>query len=127
MENVLQMVQSSAREQGLSPVRRIKLVVGELSMALPASLRLAFEVLAEHDMFQGMFQQAVLEIEEQALECQCDMCGHRFPGRDYRFVCPLCRADQVRIVTGRELYVDYYEGETIDDQSRPRTEGLGGQ
>ncbi|MGI6549338.1 MAG: hydrogenase maturation nickel metallochaperone HypA [Syntrophomonadales bacterium] len=119
MENVLQMVQTSARDQGLSTVRRIKLVVGELSMALPESLRFAFAALVEHDMFQGMFHQTVLEIEERPLECQCGMCGHRFPGR--RFTCPLCRADQVRIVSGRELYVDYYEGEALDDQSRPGT------
>ena len=117
MENVLRMVKTSARDRGISSVRRIKLVVGELSMVDPDSLRFAFEALSEHELFQEHFNLAVLEIEEQALECQCNSCGHRFPGLDFRFTCPFCRAGQVKIVSGRELYVDYYEGETLDDQS----------
>lgn len=117
MENVLRMVRNSVRDKEISWVRRIRLVVGELSMAQPDSLRLAFQALSEDELFQGIFRGTILEIEEKALECQCERCGHRFPGTGYRFACPLCRTDQVKIVSGRELYVDYYEGETSDGQS----------
>ena len=60
-------------------------------------------------MFRGC-SQTVLEIEERPLECQCGMCGHRFPGRRYL---PAMPGRSVRIVSG-ELYVDYYEGEALD-------------
>ncbi len=117
MANVLEMVKSSAKDKGISSVRRIKLVVGELSMVQAESLRFAFEALSEDDMFRGVFQRTVLEIEEKVLECQCDRCGHSFPGMDHRFACPLCKMDQVKIISGRELYVEFYEGEKSDDQS----------
>jgi hydrogenase nickel incorporation protein HypA/HybF len=108
MDNVLNMVRESAGQSRISRVSRIKLVVGKFSMALTDSLRFAFEVLAQDELFKD----AVLEIEEKAIECQCAACAHRFEvDRSYNFICPRCGTNKVDIVSGRELYVDYFEGE----------------
>jgi len=108
MTNVLDAVRESARQMNIARVNRLKLVVGKLTMALPDSLQFAFEVLSQDDLFRG----AVLEIEEKDMQCECAHCQHLFKVENgYRFVCPRCGENGAVIVAGRELYIDYYEGE----------------
>jgi hydrogenase nickel incorporation protein HypA/HybF len=107
MENVIDIIRRNARENSITKVDRLKLVVGRLSMALPDSLKFAFEVLSQDDMFQG----AILEIEEKDIVCYCPECEQRFNVQsDYCFCCPSCGQNRVDIIEGRELYIDYYEG-----------------
>jgi hydrogenase nickel incorporation protein HypA/HybF len=108
MENVIEMVRSNALENNITRVNKLKLVVGKLSMALSDSLQFAFEVLGQNEMFK----QAVLEIEEKEVVCYCKECQQRFQAEnDYCFVCPSCGQNKVDIIEGRELYLDYYEGD----------------
>ncbi|MGE5405142.1 MAG: hydrogenase maturation nickel metallochaperone HypA [Candidatus Saccharibacteria bacterium] len=108
VEGVIDTVRASAIENNIHKVKKVKLVVGKLSMALPESLKFAFEVLCQDELFQG----AVLEIEERVIRCRCDGCGHEYDVNDnYSFECPRCTEGRVEIVSGRELYIDYYEGE----------------
>lgn len=109
MDGVLTAVRESAEQHRISRVSRVKLVVGKLSMAMPDSLRFAFEVLQSQD---EMFKEAVLEIEEREIECECQTCHGRFAvGSDYRFVCPQCGVGEVNVISGRELFIDFFEGE----------------
>ncbi|MGI6487890.1 MAG: hydrogenase maturation nickel metallochaperone HypA [Syntrophomonadaceae bacterium] len=111
MDGVLNAVRESARDRNLSKINKIKLVVGKFSMALPDSLQFAFEVLSQEEIFAG----AVLEIEERDIVCQCRGCQLQFEiDNTYRFVCPGCESRQVEIISGRELYIDCYEGEEAD-------------
>lgn len=111
MDGVLNAVRESAAQNSIARVNRIKLVVGKLSMAMPESLRFAFEVLQSQDK---MFKEAILEIEEREVECECQTCHGRFVvGPDYRFVCPQCGVGEVDVISGRELFIDFFEGEDI--------------
>lgn len=109
IEGVLGMVRDSAEQNNISTVNKVKLVVGKFSMALPDSLRFAFEALAGAEK---LFQDAVLEIEEREITCQCLQCGQTFQLEEaYCFVCSGCGSGKVEIIAGRELYLDYYEGD----------------
>lgn len=108
MENVLNIVQESARERGIRHVHRVKLVVGEFSMAVPESLHFAFSVFSEEELFAG----ATLELEMQPLTCQCSHCGQDYaPPDHYDLRCPHCASQAIEIRSGRELRLEYYEGE----------------
>jgi len=112
MESVIDMVRESALSNHIVKVTRIKLVVGKMSMALPDSLRFAFDVLKSTD---DLLQAAVLEIEEQDVVGRCRQCQTEFAvGSGYRLVCPGCGSMSVEIISGRQLYVDNYEGEEED-------------
>lgn len=108
MSNVLEMVRESARQRNITRIYKVKLVIGKMAMALPDSLQLAFEVLSQDELFKG----SVLEIEEKEIQCRCSACQNRFTiDREYRFTCPRCGGNRTDIVSGRELFIDYYEGD----------------
>ncbi|MGE5398116.1 MAG: hydrogenase maturation nickel metallochaperone HypA [Chitinophagales bacterium] len=108
IQNVLDIITQSTQEMHMERVSKIKLVVGKLSMALPDSLSFAFEVLKDGPLFGN----AVLEIEERDIRCCCKECQTEFsPGNEYRFSCPECGSAGIEITSGRELFIDNYEGE----------------
>jgi hydrogenase nickel incorporation protein HypA/HybF len=108
IQSVVDTVKKSAWEHKLKRVNKVKLVIGKLTMALPDSLQFAFEALAIDEMFEN----AVLEIEERNISCLCNSCQSCFQVDDkYRFICPQCGHDRVNIISGRELYIDYFEGD----------------
>ncbi|MBP8819715.1 MAG: hydrogenase maturation nickel metallochaperone HypA [Syntrophomonadaceae bacterium] len=115
IQSVVDTVRDSAEKNGLKRVNKVKLVIGKLTMALPDSLQFAFEAVIVDEMFKN----AVLEIEERDVTCECNSCQHRFVVDDaYCFICPNCGHDRVDIIGGRELYIDYFEGdEDIDGTS----------
>jgi len=109
MESVMDIVRDSVAQNNITRVQKVKLVVGKLSMALPDSLQFAFEVISGTEI---LFQGAALEIETKEILCQCKQCQQTFNvDREYHFRCLDCGSNQVEIIQGRELYLDYYEGD----------------
>lgn len=115
MASMVELLSESARHNQIEKINRVKLVVGKMSMALPDALQLAFDVYKANDLFRS---DAVLEIEERETRGKCRSCGRCFPVPDnVLFVCPDCRGLDVEVISGRELYIDHYEGEdgNVDD------------
>jgi hydrogenase nickel incorporation protein HypA/HybF len=109
MESVLNIVRDSAEQSNIRKVNKLKLVIGNLSMVLPDSLQFCFQVLSQEDLFRD----AVLEIEARDIIIYCTACDQQFLQEDgLCFTCPDCGAAEIEIVSGRELYLDYYEGDT---------------
>lgn len=107
MQEVIEVLRRSVQENGVEKVSRVRLVVGQMTAALPQALSFAFEVLAAEEPWLAGAQ---LEIEERELKAKCLSCGGEYAAPDYRFVCPHCSSRESEIVSGRELYVDFYEG-----------------
>ena len=109
MSEMVTLLAASAQENNIREITRVKLVVGKMTMALPDALRLAFEV------FKGeppLSFSAMLEIEERETLGKCQACGHSFILTDnYLFVCPACESVRIDILSGRELFIDHFEGE----------------
>ncbi|MEA4925783.1 MAG: hydrogenase maturation nickel metallochaperone HypA [Syntrophomonadaceae bacterium] len=109
MEGVLNMVRESAGQNHINKIKSIKLVIGKLSTVLPDSLHFCFQALSsQEDLFDG----AVLEIEERDAVIRCPECDKEYTVEDgFCFVCPDCEGINVAIISGREMYLDYYEGD----------------
>ncbi|MDD3365289.1 MAG: hydrogenase maturation nickel metallochaperone HypA [Syntrophomonas sp.] len=108
VEGVMNMVRESALQSNIMKVNKLKLVIGRLSMVLPDSLQFCFQALSQDEFFRD----AVLEIEQREILIQCGKCKQQFVLEDvYCYICPGCGANEVEIIQGRELYLDYYEGE----------------
>lgn len=109
MESVLNMVRDSAEQSNITKVNKLKLVIGKLSMVMPDSLQFCFQVLSQDELFR----EAVLEIEAKDIIIGCSVCEQQFKQEDgICFNCPGCGSNAVEIVSGREMYLDYYEGDT---------------
>ena len=109
MQGVMDIVKESAAQNGILKVNKVKLVVGKFSMALPDSLQFAFEAISG---VEPLIKGAVLEIETKEILCQCQQCQQiNQLGDTYHFVCSSCGSTKIDIIQGRELYLDYYEGD----------------
>ncbi|HOQ09957.1 MAG TPA: hydrogenase maturation nickel metallochaperone HypA [Syntrophomonadaceae bacterium] len=108
MQSVLQTVEQDAAQHGINRINKVKLVIGQLTMALPDSLIFAFEALKPGTMFSD----ASLIIEERHAQCTCHSCQQEYKLDDYfQFVCPTCGSTDIEVEGGKELYIDYYEGD----------------
>lgn len=109
MEGVLDMIRENAEQNNISHINKINLVIGKLSMVLPDSLQFCFQALSSQE---EMFQNAVLEIEERKTVIHCSVCDRHFTLEDgLCLICPECNGNNVAIISGREMYLDYYEGD----------------
>ncbi|MDD3890073.1 MAG: hydrogenase maturation nickel metallochaperone HypA [Syntrophomonadaceae bacterium] len=108
VEGVMTMVRENARQCNIKKVNKLQLVIGKLTMVLPDSLQFCFQALSQDEFFRD----AILEIEQREILIKCAKCEEQFVPEDvYGYICPACGAAEVEIVQGRELYLDYYEGE----------------
>lgn len=107
VQSLLQTVLESAAKHGITSVHTVKLVVGELHGALPDALQFAFEVLTEETVCAG----ATLIVAKKPLVLRCNPCDQEFRPDHISWCCPGCNNYSHTIVSGRELFVEYYEGD----------------
>lgn len=107
VKGLLEAVLQEAEGHGIKKIDRIKIVIGGLTAALPGSLEFAFQVLSRETPARG----AALEIEKRPLEMECRDCLQAFRPPGTGFNCPGCSSSRTKIVQGRELYVEFFEGE----------------
>ena len=98
-------LQHAARQPGR--VTRVKLQVGQMTQVVPEALEFGFQALAQGTAAE----KATLEIEIIPLSVHCEGCGQTAFLETYRFLCPKCQSPQVKLLTGRELAVEYLEVE----------------
>ncbi len=134
MDQILRAIRESAAAEGVTRVKTVALVVGRRSGALPDALRFAFEVLtaggeagdgdadgsgdgSAADETARLFRGARLIIEEPPVRARCRRCGLEYGEDDgdaatnWAFLCPRCGAGAPEFISGRELRVEFYEGE----------------
>lgn len=110
MNSILDMVRESAHYNNITKISKLKLIIGKLTMIMPDSLQFCFDALRQ----ENLFEDAALEIEEVPVVIQCQDCARESVQPDiYYFSCPACGSNQVDILKGRELYLDYYEGDRV--------------
>lgn len=110
IHDLIKAVAESAVENNITRVELVRLVVGECHGALPEALGFAFKALTLDTPCQG----AVLEVEIVPALYRCRGCGGEFGGGVWALYCPHCEAGGAVLLQGRELYIDYYEGDTDD-------------
>ncbi|MBP2651672.1 MAG: hydrogenase nickel incorporation protein HypA [Firmicutes bacterium] len=107
IQSLADQIESSAKEHGISRVKLVHLVNGKLSGVNTAALQLSFSLFN----FLPLFQYAKLVVEEREIIAWCSCCRKEQKVGDYRFVCGYCRSSQLEVLSGQELYIDYYEGD----------------
>ncbi len=125
MSGIIEMVAKSAEENNIAKIRKLRLIVGQMSNAIPDALQMGFDMLKEEGPFA---EDAILEIEFVKTKVKCHECGHEFqPESGYVFTCSQCKSMQTEIVEGEQLYVDYYEGDNEDDSQSGNEEKSDGE
>jgi hydrogenase nickel incorporation protein HypA/HybF len=101
-------LQTALAHAGGRRVRRVRVSVGALRQASPASLSFYFELLARGTACE----QAVLEARPQPARLRCP-CGTEWEPSEPSFLCPACGGAGAEIVSGEQLMVEEIEVEEV--------------
>lgn len=100
-ENVLQIIEDSARTQKFQRVRAVVLEIGALSSVEPDAMRFCFDALTSGSIAEG----ARLEIIEMPGAAHCSECGKTVVVREQYGLCPECGSARLQIVAGDRMRV----------------------
>lgn len=103
MQNLLEVVETTARREGGGRVSLIRMRIGEMSGVSTDALDFAFEVLSRGTAAEG----GRIEYERVTLSARCRGCGGAFAPEGMVFRCPGCGDADVEVVSGREMEIDY--------------------
>lgn len=119
VRTLLEQVQQICRERHVEGLRSVRISIGAFSGVEPVLVRTAFE-----ECQTTFFPYPVaLQIDSVPLTGCCRTCNTEFEISDFRFVCPVCHKDDVKIISGDELRIVSLEG-TIDQDKVPASDRL---
>jgi len=106
-ENVLQIIEDAAHQQGFTRVKTVWLEIGQLACVEQESLRFGFDVVTRG----SIAEQARLEIIETAGQGRCEKCAQSFPLAALYEACPNCGSYDVKVTCGNGMRVKELEVE----------------
>ncbi|WP_366922177.1 hydrogenase maturation nickel metallochaperone HypA [Metallumcola ferriviriculae] len=107
VDNLITVVDDQVKEHQLEKVHRVHLVVGQLTGVVEDVLRFCWQVSAEGTPWEG----AQLTVDQKAAVALCADCNVEYELKEQCFACPHCGGAIKSLVTGKELYIDYIEGD----------------
>ncbi len=109
MGDILQLVQEDAAERGIEKIKKVELIVGEISNALPDALKMAFDIFRDQNLHLFTDNaQLIIHIEEAKAECI--ICGSEYHPSQKIALCPNCNIPSGKILSGETFQVLSYEG-----------------
>ncbi len=106
-EEVLQIVQDTARREGLRRVHALWLEIGQLSSVEPEALRFCFDAVARDSIAAG----ARLEIVAAPGKAWCEACAEHVALAALGEACPRCGGYRLRVTGGTQMRVRELEAE----------------
>jgi hydrogenase nickel incorporation protein HypA/HybF len=106
-ENMLQIIEDAAHQQGFTRVRTVWLEIGQLACVEQESLRFGFDVVARG----SIAEHARLEIVEEAGQGWCEKCAQNFPLTALYEACPECGSYDIKVTGGDGMRVKELEVE----------------
>ena len=100
-ENVLQIIEQAAQEQGFGRVRTVVLEIGQLAAVEPEAMRFCFAAVMAGSIAEG----AALEMVTAPGAGWCLQCAASVPLTEQPGACPRCGGFRVRVTGGAELRV----------------------
>jgi len=91
------------------PVRvtKVRLKIGKLTAVVPDNFKFCMEVIARDTPAEG----AEIIIDEVPLKVECEACGKISELKEPLFLCPGCESASLKILSGRDLFIESIEVE----------------
>ncbi len=104
-QSILDIARSAAEEHGAKQVRSVRIMLGEYSGVVPQCIQYYFDVISKGTIAEG----AALDIRRLPVVIHCNFCGRdsRIDKRHVR--CPLCASTDLKLIQGREFYIESLE------------------
>jgi hydrogenase nickel incorporation protein HypA/HybF len=106
-QQILWQTEEAAGASGLKKISVIKIVLGELLYLMPEALNFSFQVLKKGTIAD----EARLLVEYKKALAQCDASNNQYSWLEHGYNCPRCKSQEIRIIQGMEMLIEYVEGE----------------
>ena len=106
-ENMLQIIEDAAHNQGFTRVKTVWLEIGQLACVEQESLRFGFDVVTRG----SVAEQARLEIIEIAGQGRCKKCASDMALAALYEACPNCGGYEIQVTGGDQMRVKELEVE----------------
>ena len=106
-ESILRIALSAAEEHQAQRVLEIRIKIGAYSGVVPQYIQEYFDIVSRGTIAEA----ARLDIQTVPAKVQCSACGQVTQVERFRIKCGACGSTEVKLITGREYYVDSLEVE----------------
>jgi hydrogenase nickel incorporation protein HypA/HybF len=106
-EGILRIAQKEIEKYNVKKVINIKIKIGELSGVMPQLIQEYFNIVSKDTIATG----AELIIEKVPISVKCLECNNESKIDKMMFKCPACNSINIKLLTGKEFYVDSLEVE----------------
>lgn len=106
-QSMFNLVIDEANKAKASKVKKVNLVIGEMTGVVNDSVQFYFELISKGSIAEG----AVLSFKREPIQVKCRNCGETFIPEEFDWSCPRCHNSNVDLKTGNELFVDSIEVE----------------
>ncbi len=109
-QGILDLVLETAQQAGAQRVRRVDLVIGDMSSIVDDSVQFYFDILSRETLAEG----AEMHFRRESAMATCQDCGNQWPVRAPLVpTCPRCGGGRLQVAGGKEFYVESIE---VDDE-----------
>lgn len=106
-ESLLKIAVSEAESHKAQRILSIKIKLGEYSDIVPELIQEFFDVIAKNSIAEG----ARLVVERIPVTVECLSCAAVSRLERMSFSCPQCKSTHIKMLTGREFFIDSLEAE----------------
>ena len=106
-QSMLDLVLEQAQKVEAKEVRKINLVIGEMSGFVEECVQFYFDFLSKGTIAE----RAALSFTMIPTRARCRSCGKLFELKQFDWTCPYCQGNSLEIISGKELFVESIEVE----------------
>lgn len=106
-QSILDIAQKAADEHGAKRVKSVRIMLGEYSGVVPQCIQYYFDVISRGTVAEG----ALLDIRRLPVVIRCQSCGRESTIDRRHIACPLCGSTDLKLLQGREFYIESLEAE----------------
>jgi hydrogenase nickel incorporation protein HypA/HybF len=106
-QSMVDLVLDEAKKGGAHKVKKINLVLGELSGVVGDCVQFYFGLMSKDTIAEG----ATVSFNTVATQAKCRQCAKVFEVKESSWTCPECQSVSVELVAGNELFVESIEVE----------------
>lgn len=104
-QSILDIAEKVGREHSFTRVREVRIKLGAYSGLMPECIQDYFDVISRGTVAEG----AKLDIQTLPVIIHCNSCGEDNEIDRWHIRCPLCASTDLKMIQGREFYLESLE------------------
>lgn len=106
-QGILKICQDEQNKAKFKKINEIRIMVGELTGLVPNCIDYYFDIISKGTVAEG----AKLIINKVPIKIKCNECNNISQIGKGQYGCPVCKSNNIKIINGKEFYVDSLEVE----------------